>query len=103
MVSGSWEGLDQDSILHPTPICQQRTLFGLETCGLLFGQAIEEVRKLVDNGNYVAATVVEVRSVMELGLKEAKELVEKAPVVLKKGVAKEEADRIVEKLEAVGA
>ena len=38
-----------------------------------------------------------------LGLKEAKETVEGAPVWLKKEVAKEEADAMVEKLAAVGA
>lgn len=37
-----------------------------------------------------------------LGLKEAKETVEGAPVWLKKEVKKEEADEIAEKLKAVG-
>lgn len=47
--------------------------------------------------------IKEVRTFTALGLKEAKELVEKAPVVLKSGVAKEEAEQIIEKLKAVGA
>ncbi|KAG0600841.1 hypothetical protein M758_11G065000 [Ceratodon purpureus] len=47
--------------------------------------------------------IKEVRTFTELGLKEAKELVEKAPVVLKSGVAKEEAEQIIEKLKSVGA
>ncbi|XP_058187100.1 uncharacterized protein LOC131304023 isoform X2 [Rhododendron vialii] len=47
--------------------------------------------------------IKEVRSFTELGLKEAKDLVEKAPVVVKKGVAKEEADSIMEKLKGLGA
>ncbi|KAK9129783.1 hypothetical protein Sjap_010270 [Stephania japonica] len=47
--------------------------------------------------------IKEVRSFTDLGLKEAKDLVEKAPVVLKKGVAKEEAERIIEKMKEVGA
>jgi len=38
-----------------------------------------------------------------LGLKEAKDLVEGAPSVLREGVSKEEAQKIKEKLEAVGA
>jgi len=38
-----------------------------------------------------------------LGLKEAKELVESVPSVLRDGVSKEEAQAIKEKLEAVGA
>lgn len=47
--------------------------------------------------------IKEVRTFTALGLKEAKELVEKAPVVLKSGVAKEEAAQIIEKLKSVGA
>ncbi|KAI5074008.1 hypothetical protein GOP47_0012021 [Adiantum capillus-veneris] len=47
--------------------------------------------------------IKEVRTFTTLGLKEAKELVEKLPAVLKAGVAKEEAEKIVEKLKAVGA
>ncbi|CAN8328034.1 unnamed protein product [Cochlearia groenlandica] len=47
--------------------------------------------------------IKEVRSVTDLGLKEAKDLVEKAPTLLKKGVSKEEAEKIIEKLKAVGA
>ncbi|CAK9148401.1 unnamed protein product [Ilex paraguariensis] len=47
--------------------------------------------------------IKEIRSFTDLGLKEAKDLVEKAPIVVKKGVTKEEADSIVEKLKVVGA
>ncbi|OAY64899.1 50S ribosomal protein L7/L12 [Ananas comosus] len=47
--------------------------------------------------------IKEVRTFTDLGLKEAKELVEKAPAVLKKGVAKEEAEKIVEKMKDIGA
>lgn len=47
--------------------------------------------------------IKEVRTFTALGLKEAKELVEKAPTVLKSGVSKEEAEQIIEKLTTVGA
>ncbi|RIA04536.1 hypothetical protein BRARA_K01229 [Brassica rapa] len=47
--------------------------------------------------------IKEIRAFTELGLKEAKDLVEKAPVVVKTGVTKEEAEKIMEKLKAVGA
>ncbi|KAF3517020.1 hypothetical protein DY000_02062744 [Brassica cretica] len=47
--------------------------------------------------------IKEVRSFTDLGLKEAKELVEKTPSVLKAGVSKEEGEKIVEKLKALGA
>jgi len=44
-----------------------------------------------------------VREVTTLGLKEAKDLVEKAPTAVKEGISKEEANSIKEKLEAAGA
>ena len=44
-----------------------------------------------------------VREVTGLGLKEAKELVDGAPKVLKEGVAKEDAEAMKAKLEEVGA
>ncbi|KAJ4716692.1 NADH dehydrogenase [ubiquinone] iron-sulfur protein 4, mitochondrial [Melia azedarach] len=47
--------------------------------------------------------IKEVRAFTDLGLKEAKDLVEKVPAVIKKGVTKEEADSIAEKLKALGA
>ena len=47
--------------------------------------------------------IKEVRTFMDLGLKEAKELVEKVPVVLKKGLTKEEADPILTKLKELDA
>lgn len=47
--------------------------------------------------------IKEVRGILNLGLKEAKELVEGAPVWLKKEVAKEDAEKLVEKLKELGA
>nr|YP_009392565.1 ribosomal protein L12 [Caloglossa monosticha]ARW61127.1 ribosomal protein L12 [Caloglossa monosticha] len=44
-----------------------------------------------------------VRSITSLGLKEAKELVESAPKIVKEGTSKEEADEIKNKLEEAGA
>eukprot|EP00262_Sarcandra_glabra_P008240 TRINITY_DN21564_c0_g1_i2.p1 TRINITY_DN21564_c0_g1~~TRINITY_DN21564_c0_g1_i2.p1 ORF type:complete len:196 (-),score=48.33 TRINITY_DN21564_c0_g1_i2:162-749(-) len=46
--------------------------------------------------------IKEVRAFTNLGLKEAKDLVEKAPVLLKQGVTKEEANDIIEKLKGAG-
>ncbi|XP_068643884.1 uncharacterized protein [Aristolochia californica] len=46
--------------------------------------------------------IKEVRTFTNLGLKEAKDLVEKAPVLLKQGVTKEEANDIIEKIKAAG-
>ncbi|XP_014510528.1 uncharacterized protein LOC106769427 [Vigna radiata var. radiata] len=47
--------------------------------------------------------IKEVRTFTSLGLKEAKDLVEKVPAVLKTGVTKEEAESIIAKMKAVGA
>ncbi|XP_074263472.1 uncharacterized protein LOC141586211 [Silene latifolia] len=47
--------------------------------------------------------IKEVRTFTSLGLKEAKDLVEKAPSVIKTGVSKEEGEAIVEKLKQLGA
>ena len=44
-----------------------------------------------------------VREVTTLGLKEAKDLVESAPTVVKEAIAKDEADALKEKLEDAGA
>jgi len=47
--------------------------------------------------------IKEVRAMTSLGLKEAKELVEGAPTVVKKDIKKEEAEELKVKLEALGA
>ena len=47
--------------------------------------------------------IKEIRTVTNLGLKEAKDLVEAAPKPVKTGIKKEEAQEIKKKLEAVGA
>ena len=49
------------------------------------------------------AVVKEVKNLLGVGLKEAKELVDGAPGPLKEGVAKEEAESIKAALEAAGA
>jgi large subunit ribosomal protein L7/L12 len=47
--------------------------------------------------------IKEVRSITGLGLKEAKAMVEEAPVAVKEGVDKAEAEKIKEQLEGAGA
>ena len=44
-----------------------------------------------------------VRAITSLGLKEAKELVESAPVNVREGIPREEAEGVVKQLEEVGA
>ncbi|MBF0478695.1 MAG: 50S ribosomal protein L7/L12 [Candidatus Omnitrophica bacterium] len=58
---------------------------------------------LVEGGANKIAVIKEVRTITSLGLKEAKDLVEGAPKVVKESVAKAEAEEIKKKLEAAGA
>ena len=54
-------------------------------------------------GANMIQVIKEIRAVTNLGLKEAKELVESAPKPVKTGMKKDEAEEIKKKLEAVGA
>jgi len=58
---------------------------------------------LAEAGPNKIAVIKEVRAVTNLGLKEAKDLVESAPKTVKEGAAKEEAEELKKKLEAAGA
>ena len=71
------------------------------------GPAAEEKTEfnvmLKDGGANKINVIKEVRAITGLGLKEAKDLVEGAPKMLKEGVKKEEADKIKKQLEDAGA
>lgn len=54
-------------------------------------------------GDRKIQVIKEVRAITQLGLKEAKALVDEAPKPVKEGISKEEATAIKEKLEEVGA
>jgi large subunit ribosomal protein L7/L12 len=54
-------------------------------------------------GDKKIQVIKEVRAITGLGLKEAKALVEEAPKAVKEGIDREEAEKIKEQLEAVGA
>ena len=58
---------------------------------------------LVSFGPKKIQVIKAVRELTSLGLKEAKELVESAPVAVREGVPREEAEQVVAKLEAQGA
>ena len=59
--------------------------------------------ELTDVGPNKVKVIKVVREATGLGLKEAKDLVDAAPKMIKEGASKEEADDIKAKLEAVGA
>lgn len=72
------------------------------------GEAAEEEKNSFDvilksPGGAKLQIVKLVKELTGLGLKEAKELVDKAPTALKEGVAKDEADALKTQLEEAGA
>lgn len=71
------------------------------------GAAAEEKTEfdveLTSAGSQKIKVIKVVREITDLGLKDAKELVDGAPKMIKEGVAKEEAEEIKAKLEEVGA
>lgn len=75
--------------------------------GAAAGPAAEEKTEftvtLKDGGANKINVIKEVRAITGLGLKEAKDLVEGAPKVVKADVKKDEADKIKKQLEDAGA
>lgn len=75
--------------------------------GAAVAEAVEEKDEFdvifVAHGANKIASIKEVRAITGLGLKEAKDLVEGAPKVVKEGASKDEAEEIKKKLEAAGA
>lgn len=60
--------------------------------------------ELTDGGGNKIAVIKAIREVVpDLGLKDAKDMVDNAPTVVKEGVEKEEAEEIKSKLEEAGA
>ena len=54
-------------------------------------------------GEQKISVIKAIREIIELGLKEAKDLVDNAPKMVKEGLKKEEAEEAKKKLEAAGA
>ena len=75
--------------------------------GAAAGAAAEEKTEfdviLAESGANKINVIKEIRAITQLGLKEAKDLVDGAPKTVKEGVAKAEAEEIKAKLEAAGA
>ena len=59
--------------------------------------------ELTDGGAQKIAVIKVVKEVLGLGLKEAKDMVDAAPSVVKEGLKKEEAEELKTKLEEAGA
>ena len=76
--------------------------------GAAAGAAVAEEKTefdviLADAGANKINVIKEIRTITNLGLKEAKDLVDGAPKTVKEGATKEEAEAIKAKLEAAGA
>ena len=72
------------------------------------GEAVEEEKTIFDVvlkeiGDKKIQVIKVVRAMTGLGLKEAKELVDKAPGKVKEGIPKDEAEKVKKELEEVGA
>ena len=67
---------------------EEKTSFGVE---------------LTASGAQKIAVIKVLREITSLGLKEAKDLVDQAPKMVKEGIAKAEADEVKKKLEEAGA
>lgn len=65
-------------------------------------EQIEFDVQLTSFGDKKIAVIKVVREVTSLGLKEAKDLVESAPVAVKESVSKDEADQVKSKIEEAG-
>ncbi len=63
----------------------------------------EFVVTLVSVGDKKIQVLKELRALTQLGLKEAKDIIDKTPSVIKENATREEADRLKAKLEEVGA
>jgi large subunit ribosomal protein L7/L12 len=74
---------------EPAPVVQEKTLFNLKLQSFDAGAKPKVIK--------------EVKSMLGLSLVDSKKFVESAPKMMKEGVPKEEAEKIVETLKALGA
>ena len=82
--------------------------FGVSAAAGVVVAAAEEEKtefnvELTEVGSEKVKVIKVVREITGLGLKEAKDLVDGAPKMLKEGASKEEAEEIKKKVEEVGA
>ena len=70
------------------------------------GEAVEEKKtfnvELTAGGDQKIAVIKVVKNILGLGLKEAKDLVDGAPAMLKEGMKKEDAEALKKEIEAAG-
>lgn len=77
-----------DTSQEVKPVVPEKTSFSVRLEGYDVPQKVKVIK--------------EVRAIADLGLKEAKELVESAPKIIKKDLTKEEAQKLVDILQSCG-
>eukprot|EP00586_Coscinodiscus_wailesii_P023907 CAMPEP_0172504684 /NCGR_PEP_ID=MMETSP1066-20121228/180497_1 /TAXON_ID=671091 /ORGANISM="Coscinodiscus wailesii, Strain CCMP2513" /LENGTH=261 /DNA_ID=CAMNT_0013280959 /DNA_START=71 /DNA_END=856 /DNA_ORIENTATION=+ len=88
MMAGAAAGGGAGAVAAEEVVEEEKTAFDLKLTGFDAKSKLKVIK--------------EIRAITSLGLKEAKEMVEGAPKVIKKGITKEEAEGLKEKLEAIG-
>jgi large subunit ribosomal protein L7/L12 len=91
------------TIAAPAPAPAGGTAPGAAAAAPAAEEQTEFTVVLKAGGEKKIQVIKEIRAITNLGLKEAKDLVEGAPGTVKEGVSKQEAEEIKKKLEAQGA
>jgi large subunit ribosomal protein L7/L12 len=97
------KGLEEEFGVSAAAMVVAGAAGGAADAGAAGGNADSVNIELTDIGQQKIGVIKVVKEVLGLGLKEAKDLVEKAPTVIKEKVKYEEAEGIKAKLEAEGA
>lgn len=104
MELSSWvKSLEEEFGVSAAPVAVAASVAGAAGSAPVVEEKTEFQVVLVNAGTNKIQVIKEVRTMTTLGLKEAKDLVDGAPKVLKEAVSKKEAEEIKTKLEAVGA
>jgi large subunit ribosomal protein L7/L12 len=91
----------EEKVTQVIDLIKEMTALELVDLKKAFEETFDVILESFDSGKKIQVIKV-VRSVTNLGLKEAKDLVEGAPKPVKEGVPKEEAEKIKNELEESG-
>lgn len=94
---------DEFGVSAAAPVMMAGAMPGAEGAGAAAEEQTEFTVELTDVGSGKINVIKAVREITGLGLKEAKDLVDGAPGVVKEEVSKDEAEEIKKKLEEAGA
>ena len=89
--------------LGPLPLAAAPPPSPVVVMGVPWTEPVEFTVVLAGIGPDKRAVILAYRELVPIGLKDAKDLIEKAPVVLREAVSREEAQAIAERLRRAGA